>query len=124
METAATGSELDPVGWTGDHVSLSASRLMSRLSGLALHERVKVDIVDMTRSQHGVRVLDFVFRQLVFGSAQFVARSEIPRATAQRSDALLRDAGLLYTARPARGRQGGVYVFAELIAIVEGRSLR
>ena len=81
------------MGWTGDRVSSSASRLMSRLrlSGLAVHERVKVDIVDMPRFEHGVRVLGFVFRQLVFGSAQFVARSEIPRATAQRSDALLRE---------------------------------
>ncbi len=91
---------------------------------LALYERVKVDIVDVTRSQHGVRALDFIFRQPVFGSAQFVVRSEIPKATAQRFIALLREAGLLHTARAARGRRGGVYVFAELIALVEGRSLR
>ena len=88
---------------------------------LALYGRVKVGIVDMTRSQHGVRALDFIFRQPVFGSAQFVARSEIPRPTAQRFIALLREAGLLHTARPARGRRGGVYVFTELIALVEGR---
>ena len=91
---------------------------------LALYERVKVDIVHMTRSQHGVRALDFIFRQPVFGSAQFVAGSEIPKPTAQRFIALLREAGLLHTARPARGRRGGVYVFTELMAIVEGGQVR
>jgi Fic family protein len=60
---------------------------------LALYERVKVDIIDVTHSQHGVRAVDFIFRQPVFGSAQFVARSEIPRPTAQRFVALLRRCG-------------------------------
>ena len=91
---------------------------------LALYERVKVDISDVTRSQHGVRALDFIFRQPVFGSAQFVDWSEIPKPTAHRFSARLRDAGLLHTARPPRGRRGGVYVFAQLVEIVEGRSLR
>ncbi|TVR94283.1 MAG: hypothetical protein EA416_03820 [Trueperaceae bacterium] len=59
----------------------------------------------------------------MFGSAQFVARSEIPRPTAQRFIALLRDASVLRTARPSRGRRGGVYVFTELMGIVEGRSI-
>ena len=90
---------------------------------LAVYERVKVDISDVMRSQHGVRALDFIFRQPVFGSAQFVAQSEIPRPTALRFIALLREAGLLHTARAPRGRRGGVYVFTELIAIAEGRSL-
>ncbi len=87
---------------------------------IALYDRIKVDIVDVTRSQHGVRALDFVFGQPVFGSAQFVAESRIPKATAQRLLARLRDVGLLHTARRARGRRGGVYVFTELIEIAEG----
>ena len=91
---------------------------------LALYERVKVDIIDVTRSQHGVRALDFIFRQPVFGSAQFVNWSEIPKPSAQRFISLMRSAGLLHTARPPRGRRGGVYVFTELIEIVEGRGLR
>lgn len=90
---------------------------------MALYERVKVDIIDATHSQHGVRVVGFIFRQPVFGSAQFVAWSEIPRPTAQRFVALLREAGLLHTARPPRGRRGGVCVFTELLEIVEGRTL-
>lgn len=69
------------------------------------------------------RALDFIFRQPVVGSAQFVAWSEIPKPTAQRFIALLRNAGLLHTARAPRGRRGGVYVFTELIVIVEGRAL-
>jgi Fic family protein len=91
---------------------------------LALYERVKADIIDVTHSQYGVRALDFIFRQPVFRSAQFVAGSDIPRPTAQRFIALLRDAGLLHTARARRGRRGGVYVFTELIEVVEGRTLR
>lgn len=91
---------------------------------LALYERVKADIIDVTHSQYGVRALDFIFRQPMFRSAQFVAGSEIPRPTAQRFIALLRDAGLLHTLRARRGRRGGVYVFTELIEVVEGRSVR
>ena len=88
---------------------------------LALYERVQVDIIDVTRSQHGLRALDFIFRQPVFGSAQFVDASEIPRATAQRFITLWRDQAC-FTPRVRRGRRGGVYVFTELIEIVEGRS--
>lgn len=91
---------------------------------LALYERVKVAIIDVTRSQHGVRALDFLFRRPVFGSAQFVEESEIPKPTAQRFIVLLREADLLHTARPPRGRRGGIYVFTELIEVIEGRSLR
>ena len=90
---------------------------------LALYERVKVDIIDVTRLQHGVRALDFIFRQPAFGSAQFVEGSEIPKATAHRFIGLLREAGLLRTARPSKGRRGGIYVFTELIEVIEGRSL-
>lgn len=86
--------------------------------------RALAGIIDVTRSQHGVRALDFIFRQPVFGSAQFVDWSEIPKPTAQRFIARMRSAGLLHTARPPRGRRGGVYVFTELIEIVEGRALR
>ena len=49
---------------------------------------------------NGVRALDVISRQPVSGSAQFVARSEIPKATAQRSVALPREAGLLHTLGP------------------------
>lgn len=114
---ARTFSQLRFVLWLGVDVRLEPVIL-------ALYERVKVDIIDVTRSQHGVRALDYIFRQPVFGSAQFVEGSEIPKATAQRFIVLLRDAGLLHTARPRQGRRGGIYVFTELIEVVEGRSLR
>ena len=90
---------------------------------LALYERVKVDIIDVPRSQHGVRTLDFIFRQPVSGSAQFVAWTETSKRTAQRFVALLHVASLPDTPRRPRGRRGGVYVFTELIEIVEGRAL-
>jgi len=89
---------------------------------LALYERTKDVIVDLARSQHSVRALDFVFREPVFGSARFIAESGIPKPTALRLIAMLREAGLVTTVRPPRGRRAGVYAFGQLIAIAEGSS--
>ncbi|WP_152054408.1 Fic family protein [Tautonia marina] len=90
---------------------------------LKLYERLKVDVVELTHSQHSIRAVDFIFQSPIFPSTLFTAHSEIPKATAARILRLLRERGVLATLREGRGRQPGIYAFRELLNIAEGKDV-
>jgi Fic family protein len=79
--------------------------------------------VAMTRSEHSVRALDFLFRRPVFRSADFVAHSGIPGATALRICRLLKRNRVLIEIRPKKGRTTAVLAFPALLNIAEGRKV-
>jgi len=89
---------------------------------LALYDRVKNQIVELTHSQHAIRTVDFLFQTPIFASTHFVDSSGIPRPTALRILSLLRESGLLKTLREGKGRRFGVYAFSALLDVAEGRS--
>src|SRR3546814_21051574 len=75
-----------------------------------------------TRSQYGVRALDWMFSRPIFRTSDFVAAADIPRPTANRILRLVRDEGLLRVLHPASGRRAAVLGFSELLNIAAGRS--
>jgi len=90
---------------------------------LALYDRVKAQVVELTRSQHAIRAVDFIFQNSIFASNYFVDQSGIPKPTALRILALLRDSGMLQVLRIGRGRRAGIFAFSELLNIAEGRAV-
>ncbi len=87
---------------------------------LSLHERVKTQVVDLTHSQHAIRVVDFIFQSPIFAAPLFTNYSQIPKPTANRILSLLRDKGILLTLQEGKGRRPGIYAFGELLNIAEG----
>jgi Fic family protein len=88
---------------------------------LALYNERKDWIAEATRSQYGVRALDWFFSRPIFRSPDFIASAEIPEPTAKRIVRLMRDEGMLVEIRPASGRRAAILAFAELLNISEGR---
>jgi Fic family protein len=89
----------------------------------ALYRQRKDWIADVTRSQYGVRALDWMFARPIFKTSDFVETADIPRPTANRILRLVRDNGLLTDLQAASGRRAAILAFAELLNIAEGRSV-
>jgi Fic family protein len=88
----------------------------------ALYTARKDWMVDATRSQYGVRALDWFFSRPIFSASEFALLVDIPDPTAKRILRLVRDNGLLREIRPASGRRPAVLAFTELLNICEGRA--
>lgn len=87
----------------------------------ALYTAKKDLMVEATRSQYGVRALDWFFSRPIFRTSDFVAMADIPEPTAKRILRLVRENGLLREIRPASGRRPAVLAFPDLLNICEGR---
>lgn len=92
-------------------------------SVLALYEKVKLQVVDATHSQHAIRAVDFLFQTPIFKGPDFTSSAGIPRPTATRILGLLREAGLLRTLREGRGRRPGFFAFRDLLNVAEGQTV-
>lgn len=90
---------------------------------LGLYDRLKLEMVDLTHSQHSIKAIDYLFQMPIFSGPMFVKYSEIPKQTASRILSLLSKAGFLYTLRQGKGRRSGIYAFSELINIAEGKDV-
>lgn len=88
----------------------------------ALYNARKDWMVEATRSQYGVRALDWFFSRPIFSASDFVAHAGVPVPTARRILKLVRDNGLLRDLRPASGQRPAVLAFSELLNICEGRA--
>lgn len=89
---------------------------------LALYDRMKHHIADLTHSQYAMVSLDFIFETPVFRSTDFIAQEKVPGPAARRILNALRDDGVLRTVLPASGRRPAIFVFDELLDIAEGRA--
>jgi Fic family protein len=85
---------------------------------LALYDRMKARIPELTRSQFAIRALDVLFDHPIFSTPQFVARSGVPKGTAVRILGTLADGEILRVVRPGLRRRPAIYAFPELIQIV------
>ncbi|MCC7184592.1 MAG: Fic family protein [Acidobacteria bacterium] len=117
--------------WTGwcrfflQAVQAQAEENLSRTRAiLGLHEDMKRRLPEMTRSQHAMKALDWVFWRPTFRTADFVAQSGIPAATAKRFLKLLKEAGVLKTVIEGGGRRPPVVAFAALLNMAEGHDYR
>jgi Fic family protein len=90
---------------------------------LALYDRLKVEVVQLTHSQHSIRAIDFLFQTPIFRGPLFTSNPGIPKPTATRILSLLRAEGIVSTIREPSGRRPGLFAFRELMNIAEGRSV-
>jgi len=87
---------------------------------LNLYEAKKNQFVEITHSQYSIHALDFMFSRPVFNASDFTNSGDIPKPTASRILASLRNNEQILTLREASGRRPAVYAFVELINIAEG----
>jgi Fic family protein len=87
---------------------------------LGLHQDMLRDVANLTHSQYAGRAVEFIFFRPVFASTHFVEDSDIPRPTALKILATLRDADILRTVREGAGRRAAIYAFPALLNIAEG----
>jgi len=88
---------------------------------LKLYEAKKDQIIKLTRSLYAIHSLDFIFECPVFQSSAFVGCGNIPKPTATRILAVLRDNGILKTLKEGGGRRASIYAFRDLLNICEGK---
>ncbi|MBF0552904.1 MAG: Fic family protein [Deltaproteobacteria bacterium] len=86
---------------------------------LALYERMKREVPEITHSQYAIQAIDALFDLPVFTSARFITRSNIPNDTAKRILSALKAKGTIHVLSGGRGRRGAMMVFPQLLAITE-----
>jgi Fic family protein len=90
---------------------------------LKLYETKKEQIIKLTRSLYAIHSLDFIFERPIFKASAFVSDGRIPKPTATRILALLRDNGILKTIKEGGGRRAAIYAFRDLLNICEGKDV-
>jgi Fic family protein len=116
-------SQTDDVqGWVG--FFLRAMTAQAQEDGgkarriLALYNRMKERVAELTRSQFAIRALDVLFDHPIFSTPQFVARSGVPKGSAVRILGTLAKGDILRVIRPGLKRRPAIFAFPELIEIV------
>ncbi len=91
---------------------------------LALYEKLKTQVRDMTHSQHTVQLVDSLFDRPVFTASDFARRSGISKPTLH---GLLRQlqqpGGPIVILREGAGRRPTLFVFPDLLNICEGEKI-
>jgi len=90
---------------------------------LALYNKLKTQVPELTHSQYAPKALDWIFGQPIFNHSAFIASSGIPEPTAKRILSVLESAGILKILMPGRGRRPTVVTFPALLNIAEGKEL-
>jgi len=112
---------------------LQAISLQARINGqrvqaiMALHERLKHQIRDLTHSQYTVYLLDALFSRPLFRTSDLIVQLEkdyqVHPKTTPGLLRQLRKAGVLKEIQPAAGRRAAVLCFHELLLLTEGQDI-
>ena len=101
-------------------VEQQAEANLERTRGIvALHDRMKQVIPEGTRSQYAVQAIDALFDRPIFRIGDFVARSGIPRPTANRIVSVLRKQGIVEEVRKGSGSRAAILAFTELLEVTD-----
>lgn len=89
---------------------------------LALYNRLKSRVLELTHSQYAVPLLDQLFKRPLFTSAHILKEKNMPtRPMVMLLLKKLRDAGILKSIRNAAGPKPQVLALAELLNLCEGK---
>ena len=88
-----------------------------------LYDDMKQHIVDITHSQHSIKILDALFTKPIFKTSDLVKHSGIPKQTLMPLIRQIRESGYLTIVKEARGNQAATLAFPELINIAEGKTV-
>lgn len=86
---------------------------------IELYEQMKKEIVQSTKSKFSIQILDTIFESPIFNSADFIRRSDIPKASAMRILNDLKKQQILTALREGKGRRPAVLLFPKLMAIIK-----
>lgn len=93
-------------------------------ASLELYNRLKEEIIRLTRSQWSIPLLDAMFHQPVFTGSQLQFKKPTPtRAAVTNMLRALYQGRVLKVVTPGSGRRGTVYVLAELVNLSEGKKV-
>ena len=116
--------------WTGwcrfflKAVRAQAEENLARTQGIInLYDSMKARVADLIRSRYTIQALDWIFKQPIFSSSDFVTTAGIPVQTARRFLKVLREGEILRELSPSRGRRASVLLFSELLNVVEGNGV-
>lgn len=116
--------------WTGwiefflDAITAQAKSNTDRVRQImSLYDDMKGKIVEHTRSQYAIQVLDALFDRPIFQSPDFIKRSGIPKDSALQILRKLREANILRVIREQSGRRSAVLAFPDLLNRAEGRDV-
>jgi Fic family protein len=91
---------------------------------LELYERMKARVLSLTHSQYAVPLLDRMFERPVFLASHLKFGDQQPtRAAVANLLRALREGEVVKVLSAGRGRRAGVYAFAELINLCEGKKV-
>lgn len=90
---------------------------------LELYEHMKVQVVEITRSQYAIRALDWMFERPIFSASHFRDAAGVPKPSVQRILASLRDGNVLRVVAPSSGRRAAILIFPALLNITEGQEV-
>ena len=112
--------------WTGwcefflKVVETQASNDLAKMHSIrVLYDRMKHRITEAGRSKYGIHILDGIFNRPIFTTSSLVDETEIPVRAARRILERLTDSGILTEVRPGRGQNPSVFLFTELLRVVE-----
>jgi len=90
---------------------------------MILYEAMKIKIHDITHSQYTIHLLDAIFDRPIFGTTDFVKRTNIHKPTAMGLLRQLKTHDILKELRPGSGRRAAILCFPELLNIAEGKHI-
>ncbi len=124
-------NEKTPAAWTKwigffltamDEQSLENARKARAI--IDLYARLKKDVVELTRSQYAVPLLDCLFDQPVFTSSLFDNHPGMPsKPMIMNMLARLKKAGMLKVFREGSGSRPQILALSELLTICEGKDI-
>jgi Fic family protein len=84
---------------------------------ILLYNSLKNQIVELTRSQYAILLLDAIFKIPIFSASDLVKKLKVPKQTLLPMLKKLEESKILKILRPASGRQSAIMVFEELLNI-------
>jgi Fic family protein len=105
-------------------IEQSATNATKSRQILDLYERLKKQVLEITRSQFAVPLLDRIFERPIFQTGHLDNLPNSPsKPTVNTLLVSMKDHGILKILREGSGRRGQVFVFAELVNLCEGRQV-
>jgi Fic family protein len=91
---------------------------------MSLYEMLKHQVIELTRSQYAVLLLDRLFEEPIFQSTHLAEHESMPsKPMVMTLLKTLREAGILKVLREGSGRRAQVLAFAALINLCEGKEV-
>ncbi len=120
----AISSDGDWLGWVVFFLEAVRKQAEVNLSKtnkmLALYNKLKQRIPEITHSQYSISALDWIFNRPIFYASKFVGETGLPETSARRILSILAADGILKAVSPYKGRTPTLYAHLELVNIVEG----